>query len=318
MDFRHLRYILQIAEDRSFSKAAQKLYIAQPSLSQYILKLEQNLGTQLFDRSSTPLRLTFAGELYVKTAKHILDLNEQLSQQINDAAGLKKGRLTIGISPFRSAYILPGILRVFQQKFPGIEIILIEAKFHELENYALHGTTDLSILTLPVPDEIFSYTPLLPEELLLAVPPRHPVIKKGGDTARGQYPRPRIPLIELRDDPFIVLGQRLRQTTIEFCRQAGFQPRILLETKSAEAAHAFVAAGMGVSIIPDTLALFGNLSERPHYFSIESLMPTRTLVAAYRTGRYLSGAAQEFINLSREILGLKKNTGAPLAHPQNC
>lgn len=309
MDFRQLQYILQVAEERSFSKAAQKLYIAQPSLSQYVLKLEQKLGIQLFDRSSTPLRLTLAGELYVETAKRILDLKNQLSQQIDDVAELKKGRLTIGISPFRSAYILPSVLPAFQRSFPGIELILLEASIGELENYALNGTTDLSILTLPIREDLFIYAPLLSEELLLAVPPQHQASKRAGNTTCDQSLYPRIQLTELREDPFIILGQRLRQTTIDLCLRAGFEPRILLETKSAEAAHAFVSAGMGVSFIPDTLVLFGNVSERPCYFSLESPVPTRMLVAAYRVGRYLSRAAQEFITMTREILSARKKHG---------
>ncbi|WP_371372866.1 LysR family transcriptional regulator [Sporomusa aerivorans] len=306
MDFRQLQYILQVAEERSFSKAAQKLYIAQPSLSQFIHKLEQRLGIQLFDRSSSPLRLTFAGELYVETAKRILDLKDLLSQQIDDIAELKKGRLTIGISPFRSAYILPSILLAFQQKFPGIEIILIEANFTELESYASNGTTDLSIMTLPIREDLFAYTPLLSEELVLALPPHHPAQARGHNATWDQNPRPRMDLTELHKDPFIVLGQRLHQTTIELCRQAGFEPRIILETKSAEAAHAFVAAGVGVAFIPDTFVLFSNMSERPLYFSVNDPLPTRKLVAAYRAGKYLPRAAQEFIAIAQETLRLKK------------
>lgn len=307
MDFRQLQYVLQVAEERSFSKAAQKLYIAQPSLSQYIHKLEERLGCQLFDRSSSPLRLTFAGELYVETSKHILDLKDQLTQQIDDISELNKGRLSIGISSFRSAYILPSILLAFQKKFPGIEVSLYEANFTELESYATSGTTDLSIMTLPIRKDLFSYTPLLSEELLLALPPDHPAKEIGQNATWDQNPRPRIDLTELHNDPFIVLGQRLHQTTIELCRKAGFEPRIILETKSAEAANAFVAAGMGVALIPDTFVLFSSSSKQPLYFSANDPLPTRTLVAAYRVGKYLPRAAQEFISLAQEILRSKKS-----------
>jgi len=310
MDFRELQYILQIAKEKSFSKAAQNLYIAQPSLSQYIQKVEQKLSIQLFDRSSTPLRLTYAGELYVETAKRILNLKDQLSQQFDDIAELKKGRLTIGISPFRSAYILPNILSVFQKRFPGIEIILVEANFTDLENYATNDTTDLSIMTLPIREDLFAYAPLLTEELLIALPPHHPANVSKQNATWDQNPRPRIDLAELRNDSFIVLGQRLRQTTIELCRQAGFEPEIILETKSAEAAHAFVAAGMGITLIPESFVLFSEvLSARPLYFSLNNPIPTRQLVAAYRAGRYLSRATREFITMAQEILESKKSQG---------
>jgi DNA-binding transcriptional LysR family regulator len=304
MDFRQLQYMLKVAEERSFSKAAQKLYIAQPSLSQYIQKLEYQVGVELFDRSTTPLRLTYAGELYAKTAKHILDLKDQLSQQMEDIADMKKGRLIIGLSSFRSTYIMPKILPLFHEKFPGIQVILLEGNSSEIEDFAVKGTTDISLMTLPVHEELFSYEPILTEEILVAVPPHHPFSENAEERSSEKCPHPKIHLSELQDEPFILLKphQKLHQIAASLCKQAGFKPRIILESESIEAAHALAASGMGVTFIPDTITLFLKAPEHPVYFSIEELTPTRKLVVAYRKGRYLSKAAHEFIGIMKDIL----------------
>jgi DNA-binding transcriptional LysR family regulator len=301
MDFRELQYILRVAEERSFSKAAQKLYIAQPSLSQYIQKLEQQLGVQLFDRSITPLRLTYAGELYIETAKKILDLKDQLSKQMEDIADFKKGRLIIGLSSFRTTYIIPMVLPLFKESFPSIEVVLLEGTSSETESMAIKGATDISIMTLPLDESIFSYEVVLTEEILAAVPPNHPRFSK--------YEGGKINLYELRDEPFILLkqNQKLHQIAMNLCKQAGFKPNVVLESESIEAAHALTTAGMGVTFVPDTLAYYPRLTKQPLYFSIDEFMPSRQLVIGYRKERYLSKAASEFINIAKDVLGSKKN-----------
>ncbi|MFL0247248.1 LysR family transcriptional regulator [Candidatus Clostridium stratigraminis] len=304
MDFRQLKYMLMVAEERSFSKAAQKLYIAQPSLSQYIQKLENQLGVELFDRSTSPLRLTYAGELYVETAKHILDLNMQLSQQMEDIVDFKKGRLVIGLSTFRSTYIMPMLLPSFYEKFPGIDVVLVEGTSPELYDLAVKGVTDISIMTLPINEEHFSYEPIMEEEILLALPPHHPACEKFKANEIDMKTRHKIELSSLRDEPFILLkqNQKLHQISTYLCEKAGFRPKIILETESIEAAHAFAASGMGITFIPDTIASFNRFLEHPMYFSLEEFKATRTLVVAYRKGKYISKAAKEFINLAQTVL----------------
>ncbi|MEN6314888.1 MAG: LysR family transcriptional regulator, partial [Clostridiaceae bacterium] len=163
MDFRQLHYMLKVAEEKSFSKAAKKLYISQPSLSQYISNVEQQLGVRLFDRTTNPLTLTYAGELYEETAKNILYLKDQLLSQMDDIANLQRGHITIGISPFRSTYFLPTILPLFKKNYPGIDVSLAEGTMAELLELAINGATDFSIMTLPIPGELMSYDPIMTE-----------------------------------------------------------------------------------------------------------------------------------------------------------
>lgn len=304
MDFRQLQYMLKVAEEKSFSKAAQKLYIAQPSLSQYIQKLEQQLGVQLFDRSTNPLKLTYAGELYVETAKNILDLKYQLSNQMEDIVNFKKGRLTIGLSPFRSTYIMPKILPLFYKKFPGIDIVLMEGNSVELEDLAIKGTTDISIMTLPINENFFSYEPILMEKILLALPSQHPFCKNVISKHYAQNTYPEISLHKLCDEPFILLKQhqKLHQIAVSLCKEAGFKPKIILESESIEATHALVSSGMGITFVPDTITLFPQTPTTPIYFLMKDLETTRTLVVSHRKKRYLSRAAKEFITIMKGVL----------------
>ena len=306
MDFRQLQYMLKVAEEKSFSKAAQKLYIAQPSLSQYIQKLEQQLGVQLFDRSTVPLKLTFAGELYVRTAKQILDLKDQLLQQMTDVASLKKGRLIIGLSPFRSTYVMPKVLPKFREKFPGIEVIFVEGTSSELEDLAIKGSTDITIMTLPIREDIFNYEPIAKEEILVALPANQALCKSSSKSDSSKN-RSSVNLKELKDEPFVLLKshQKLHQIAISLCHQCGFKPNIILESESIEAAHALATAGMGVTFVPDTLLSLYDGYDKPFYFSIQDLKPTRAMVVAYRKDRYLSGAAKEFISTMKSVYQLK-------------
>lgn len=311
MDFHKLQYMLKVAEEKSFSKAAQKLYIAQPSLSQYIQKLEQQLGVQLFDRSTNPLRLTYAGEQYAKTARTILDLKDQLTKQMEDISNFKKGRLTIGLSTFRSTYIMPRILPLFHEKFPGIDVVLVEGNSLKLEDLAIKGITDISIMTLPIKENLFSFEPILREKTLLAFPPSHPIAKKmlanhyDEKYHAADHTYPEIFLNELRDEPFILLKQhqKLHHIAVSLCKQAGFKPNIILESESIEATQAFVSLGMGITFIPDTITLLAKTPTTPVYFQIKDLDTTRTLVVSFIKKRYLSRAAQEFIAIIKDVLG---------------
>ncbi|MEN6412921.1 MAG: LysR family transcriptional regulator [Veillonellales bacterium] len=305
MENRQLKYVLKLAEEKSFSLAAKKLYISQSALSQIIFKLEEKIGFSLFDRSCIPLKITYIGELYIEMARKILDLNDEFTKKVNDTANLRRGRLTIGSSPFRSTYLLSQIIPIFEQRFPGLELILKEDTTRRLEELALNGLTDFSISLLPINTVLFDYEELFQEELLLALPPNHSLCIKFNRQPGDYHTPPRINLHDVRETPFILMdqGQKLHNTLFDLCNKAEVKPRILLETQSMNAAQALVGAGMGAALLPDTLIHASNISKNPCYFSL-SPIPIRTVIIAYRKGRYLSKAAVEFINLMKESLNI--------------
>jgi len=293
MELRQLQYALMIAQEKNFSRAAKKLHLAQPSLSQQMMKLEKELGLQLFERRPGDLQLTYAGERFVDQASKIIDQVEQLKQEMMDVAQNQRGQLIIGSLPITGAHLLPPALQQFQQDFPGIELVLVEETTSELESLTAKGQTDVSLLSLPLHEEGLAYTPILEEEILLAVPPQHAFASLQNVSLRN-----------CKDEAFIVLkrGQGFREITYRLCQEAGYEPRVVFETTNIETVQSLVASGMGVGLIPKMVTRTGNSSYVPVYLPIGDIRPHRTLVIAYKKGRYLSKAAEHFIILMKRIV----------------
>src|SRR5699024_1100693 len=152
MELRQLQYVVQIAIEKNFSRAAEKLHIAQPSLSQQLSKLEQEIGVMLFRRSTNSVEVTHAGKLFIDQAQKVLDIVEQMKQEMDDIAHMRTGKLVIGSLPITGSHILPHVLPVFQSQFPDIEVTLIEETSSNLELLTAQGQTDLTLLSYPVGD----------------------------------------------------------------------------------------------------------------------------------------------------------------------
>ncbi|MEF2245015.1 MULTISPECIES: LysR family transcriptional regulator [unclassified Paenibacillus] len=296
MEFRQLQYVIQIAKDHNFSRAAEKLHIAQPSLSQQLSKLEQELGLLLFRRTTNSVELTQAGQVFVERAQQIIDTIEQLKQEMDDMAQMRRGRLVVGTLPITGAHVLPLVLPVFGEKYPQIEVVLVEETTAKLEQLTASGGTDISLLSLPLIDASLSWTPYMEEEICLAVPPAHPLAQRNEA----------VPIAELSDEPFIGLkrGQGFRQITVGYCLEAGFNPQIVFESSNIETVQSLVAGGMGIAFVPKMLTRAAGSDFTPVYLPLLP-RPSRTLVVASRKGRYLSKAAEAFIHTLNETIKTK-------------
>jgi len=294
LEFRQLQYVIQIAKEKNFSRAAEKLHIAQPSLSQQLSKLEKEIGVLLFRRTTNSVELTHAGSVFVQKAQDILDSIEQLKQELDDLAHMRKGKLVVGSLPMTGSHVLPLVLPVFGKRYPEIEVVLVEDTSSRLEQLTSSGQTDLSLLSLPLIDSSLAWEPIIEEEICLAVPPEHSL-------ARNQEP---VKLEDLRTEPFVVLkkGQGFRQIAFELCARGGFEPRIVFESGNIETVQSLVAAGMGIAFVPKmvTRAKWSELA--PVYLPLAAPSPSRTLVIASRKGRYLSKAAEAFIDTMKTTL----------------
>jgi DNA-binding transcriptional LysR family regulator len=299
MELKQLQYMLKVAEEGSFSKAAEELYISQPSLSQYIQRLEKQVGLQLFDRTTSPLRLTYAGEVFAENAKRMLTLNYQFQMQMQEIIDFRKGRLTIGIGNTRASILFPRVLPLFCRKFPKIEVIHKEGTFAELEDFALKGVTDFSLINLPVNKPYFISEPLFTDNILLITSRSHPLNKLD----ITQPPWPQIHLADLREESFLLLekGRKLRELADQIFINAGFNPQIVFESSNPETILSLVKAGLGIAFSSDGLAKF-RYSDQLAFFTLDSPLPSRTISAVYCKERHLSRAALEFIALTKEIL----------------
>lgn len=291
-----MMYAIQIAAERNFSRAAEKLHIAQPSLSQQLSKLEKELGVLLFKRSTNSVELTHAGTVFVNKAQQILDMSEQLKREMYDLADLRKGRVVVGSVPVTGAHVLPDVLPAFRAAYPDIEVVLVEETSKKLEELTVSGATDVCLLSLPISDPALAYQPVIEEGIWLAVPPDHALAAVAD---RGAA----VPLGRLRDEPFILLkkGQGFRAIAHELCERGGFEPGIVFESGNIETVQALVAAGMGIAFVPHMVIRRDWAGRAPVYLQLEG-KPTRTLVLAHRKGRYLSNAAEAFIQSFTDTL----------------
>ncbi|HZG56167.1 LysR family transcriptional regulator [Paenibacillus sp.] len=293
MDLRQLAYAVQIYHDKNFSRAAEKLHIAQPSLSQQLAKLEKELGVTLFHRTTNAVEPTHAGELFVQKAQRILDLARQLENEMNDISNLRKGKLVVGTLPITGSHILPIVLPEFARRHPGIEISLVEDTSANLEQLTSSGAVDLSLLSLPIEEPTLDYRPYATEEIRLAVPATHAL-------AGAEEP---VPVASLAEEAFVVLkkGQGFRQIAQDICAEAGFSPRIVFESSNIETVMSLVAAGMGVAFVPSMVAASKKGRYVPVFKSLVDPSPSRTLVIAERRGRYFTKAAEAFIETLMEV-----------------
>lgn len=299
MEIRQLQYAIQIAAERNFSRAAEKLHIAQPSLSQQLSKLEKELGVLLFQRNTSSVELTHAGEVFVRAAQQILHDVDLLRQEMSDISQLRSGKVIVGSMPITGSHLLPHVLPAFKQSYPSIEITLLEDSSLALEKLTAEGKTDLSLLSLPLQEASLAYEVIGEEMIDLAVPPNHPLANR----IKTASPEP-VALEELKNELFIVLkkGQGFRKMTFDLCKQAGFEPNVVFESNNMETVQSLVATGMGVTLVPRFIARSPRSEFVPVYLPLAEPVPTRTLVIAYRRGRYLSKAAEAFIDTFKQTM----------------
>jgi LysR family transcriptional regulator, hydrogen peroxide-inducible genes activator len=242
MQIHQLRYFCAVASSGSFTRAARHEHIAQPSLSQQIRKLEDELGTKLFDRLGRTVRLTQFGEAFLPRAEAILRQVHTAKLEIQEMSGTGQGKLVIGAIPTIAPYFLPQCLASFAQRFPRVQVSVVEEVTDELLNRLQEGTLDLALLALPVPATHCLSHELFRERLYVVVPQSHRL------AALTQ-----VHLKEIENDPFLLLkeGHCFRENTLSACGRARVRPNVVFESGQFTTILAMVAAGTGVSVVPE-------------------------------------------------------------------
>lgn len=313
MNFKVLKYVVTVAEEKSFTRAAKRLAISQPSLSQNIQGLEVALGVSLFDRKCMPLTLTYAGKLYVEWAKQILLSESQVERRISTISKDQSLRLVVGIAPHRSPLMLPKIIGNLAAEFPDCSIVIEDGLIEEaLYEKVYNHEIDLLVGDTQ-PDTIrFKNIPVTEERILLAVPSSYKI--NGFDTINEKDSNPRIHLDQLRDWPFITLGIKtyLGAALRRLCEQEEFLPINKIECNSVATAHLLVSRGIGITIIPELFIRLSPPLLNIDYFIIERSDPHRTMSIIYRNGDDLMNPAKRFIELFMEMYH-KKSPERPIS-----
>lgn len=258
MNDKELLYIKTIADTQSISKAAEELFIAQPSLSQALQRIERELGTHLFIREPRGMKLTYAGEKYYLMAKEILDIYSDFKSEITHINELKAGRLVIGIARYMGMNILPNILPKFNKNYPNIEIIIREENTRVLENLVLGGNVDFALTHVHKKEmnEKINYEILKEDEFLLVTPKAY---LKDSYKIKVKDGKSYVDLRDLEGEKFILLdiNKGIRKVQDRTIKSYGISPDVVFTTKNFETAKRLAANGMGITIIPkDYLNIF--------------------------------------------------------------
>ncbi|SBW10360.1 hypothetical protein KL86DPRO_60134 [uncultured delta proteobacterium] len=308
MTFRQLEYICVLVETGSVSRAARRLCISQPALSRQIMLIEQELGTQILDRSKTPFKLTPTGQLYLDAANSILETRDALLRKIKPDTSMEDV-LSLRAAPLYMSTVVSRLLARFKTEYPQMAFRLQETLLPVTDDAAdLEEDITFRICALPLPADKYDYQPLFKERILLAIPASHPEAQAIREKAGQNLSDPTLPGIDLawlRDCEFVVpqTSVRLLNITREMCRSAGFEPRLFEANSMLHSILPLLTTTNQVSLVPETSYNYPNYYlPHLHYYTVANSSVERTMVAAYKKGRRLSALERLFIIKSQEYL----------------
>lgn len=296
MDFRQLQYVLKVAECGSITKAANELYMAQPSLSSYIGKVEKELGVLLFDRSVNPIQLTLAGEEYVKEARRMLYIQEQLQKKLQDISQVSRRRVRIGISHERGIFMLPRILPVFHERFPEVSVEVVPGSHKKLSSLLSEGMLDIVMLPTIEKTSDFRYIDVYEEEIMVCA---------GAGIVRSEH------LYEGKWDmidpdrcgsiPFIKMEPG-HVITHAFDRVFTGKMNIVFEAYSSAEALRLAAAGMGACLVSQMTMDMIQYDHATRAFSIGPKPMTWSVCACMRKDAYVGSVEKALIQIAQDSM----------------
>lgn len=298
MELRHLIYFEAVARHQHVSRAAAELAVAQPAVSKQIHDLERELGgVALFERVGRNVRLTDAGHALLGHVRIILAQVEAARAEIRERVGLERGRVAIGAPPTVGIQLLPNVLAAFNQRYPRLELVMREGGTQTMLSLLETGEVDLAVVTLPIAESRrpegrggLRVVTLFTEELVVVVPPAHPLASRGT-----------VAFAELAGEPFLLYppGYFMRDKTLEACQQAGFTPRIVLDGGEMDMVLRLAETGLGIALMP-SLALEGGRELVALRVSDQQLQRTMALVS--REDRALAPATRALCDFLEQEL----------------
>lgn len=299
MNSKQYLHILTLAREKSFSKAAEVLNITQPTLSQSVKRIEDEVGVPLFDRTGGVIRITDAGRVVTKTARSVIDLEHQLHLQLVDLADHKTGSITIGTSPYQAAIMLPRITRKFHSRYPDMSLIVREETTVELVDSLLNGECDLAISLLPVDSKKLEYETIAEEETLLAVPGSFETLPTVHMQNR-KYPAVDVSLLDERRFVTLTNTQVMQKHFEDIVSECGISIHVATVVKSLVAQIAMVEAEVGMALVPSGIERFvkpGTVS----FYSIAQDTPRRDIALIWDGAREMTEVLTNLKALVREM-----------------
>jgi len=300
--FSHADYVYAFYQERSFTKAAEKLYISQPALSATVRKLEKDIGYPIFERGVKEVIPTALGMKYIEAAEQVLDIAKQLQRQTDDLLQLRTGNITLGSTTFIASYVLPGLLRDFSKLYPGITVNLLVEQSTILQEKLEKGLVDIAIDNTLSCHEEYVYSPLFTERIIVGVPEEFSINKEL--TPYRLPPNihewagvPKMSISLLKNQPFILLksGNNMRQTAGGIFAEKKLRPKISYEFDQLMTSISFAQNGLGVCFLTDTLLRFGQTCRGLALYQPDTAFPERVLYAIHKKNKYLPSAAQALL-----------------------
>lgn len=296
MDIRALKYLLSLAEQGSFTRAAKEHFVTQPAVSIALRKLEDELGQRLYRIEGRTVLFTHAGEIALDYARRLSNLESELFQRMGDLGELRKGRISLGTIDAASIYVLPEVFSLFRERYAGIDVKLEISSTMILVEKMDSGQLDLVIGTIPVggerEHEIF---PIFSESLLVIAPPGHPLVGHGAISAG-----------RLSGHPFISFheGSITRRIVERVFAEKGVDPAITMAIDNPEAIKRLVSSGLGLAVLPRRVVQ-GELAEGTlAALDVKGLRIERNLGLILRSEQYISATAKAFLGVLDEVMGV--------------
>ena len=311
MIFKNYEYFLTIAEEGNISSAARKLFVSQPSLSQYLKRLETNLGVELFDHTRYPLQLTYAGERYLAYVRELFNLDKRMEQEFSDITQSRRGKIHLGIAYWRGSNVLPQVLPEFLRLWPNIDMdvteecgnLVIKDLAAEKLDFAVMNITSTMDLSNLVCCELY------PERIIFAAKKGTELADQLKNSART-VPDIHYPVIDpelLRNCSFILpkAGMNFHITTTQFLNKYQIKPKTLLNLENTSTALHLISEGVGVCFVPEGGAIQGYFPENLELFAFEDPEMRWNLSMVYRKNAILNPAILDFERIALEKLNFR-------------
>lgn len=297
MNLKQAQYIKTIAECGSITAAAKKLFISQPSLSQMLRQLEKEIGMPIFDRSISPLRLTYAGEKYLTAVDRILAATSELESELREIREEHSGRLRLGISVTRALQVMPLVLPVFAGKYPNVTLELTESGSATLEELLQNGSIDLALAALESTSTSLAYELIEKEAIGI-------LAGRDSNTAKQFASGTHLALQEIQGDSFVYLakGHSSRIIQDKLFRRYGYAPPVLLETDSLEVGRR-VAIEAGACMILSNIYVDDYVHQRQAaFYPLKYFENNRHFYACYRKDEFIPRYVRDFIQITTQAL----------------
>lgn len=304
--FRNKEYVLTVVKEKGFTKAAETLFVSQPSLSSSIKRIEEKIGSPIFDRSSTPVTLTEVGQEYVKYALEIEEKENDFARYVSDHTNLLAGTIKLGGSSFFASFMLPEMVSEFNKKHPKIKFEIFEDSTKNLMNKLSMGNLDLVIDNATVTDENIISEIYTTERILLAVPKKLEInnqlskyrmsaedIKLDKHLENGKS----VELEKFRNEKFILLNHEndTGKRAEKLFRKYGIEPKTIFHLDQQVTAYNVSCTGMGISFVSDTLVKRIGASPEVYYYKLPDKSTVRNIYLYQKKNHYLSLSARKFI-----------------------